>query len=211
LCIALILLTSPILVIGAYVVSVVWRVSVEEDRYFGRSELIPLRLPARKFDQAPVADSYGHKTLVYESPLGQMIVWRQKINGFQHMFGSAMAAYELGPSLSDRLFCMNEVAEFTLDWNGVEPSDLLDRKKDLVNNAVGRSIGVEAKAKGLSGSTAQNFIAEECAKAANGANKQFIPHYLNPTVFTLSESELGCGCLPQKNLFNMLVDPFKGK
>lgn len=127
------------------------------------------------------------------------------------MFGSALAAYELRSEASEKLFCLNELAEFTLDWNGVEPSDLLDRKKDLVNNGVGRSIGVEAKTKGFSGREAENFIATECAKACNGSNPKFLSHYLDQRVFQLHENALGCGCLPEKNLFNYLVDPFKKK
>lgn len=125
------------------------------------------------------------------------------MNGFQHMFGSALAAYELGVPAADKLFCANEFAEFTCDWNGVQADDLLDRKKDLANNAIGRKIGARARALDLQGREAELYIAEACFDTAEHA-PEFLPHFLDPRVASLTEEELGCHYLPKKNLFNLL-------
>lgn len=189
-------------VLGSYVLSIVWRVSVAQNDCFGRSELIPLRFPPIKFTEQAVASSYGHKTYSYVSPAGKIIVWRQKINGFQHMYGSALASYELGEELSDLLFRLNEFAEFTFDFNSVEPSDLLDRKKDLVNNSIGREIGSKARVAKLFGHAAESFIILECLKAVE-TDPRFLPHYLDPRVAALKEDALGCPFLPERNFFNI--------
>lgn len=190
----------PFLLLSTYVVSIVWRVSIAENQYFGRSELIPLVLPARKFNAPAVAGSFGHPTYAFTRPEGKVIVWRQKINGFQHVYGSALASFEIGGSLAKKLFCLNELAEFTCDWNGVELSDLLDRKKDLANNELGRAIGTAARKARIPQKIAESFIARECAIAVE-SNPRFIPHYLDARVLSLSERELGCDCLPTMNLF----------
>ncbi len=192
----------PVL-LGIYVLSVVWRVSVQEQRNYGRSELIPLSFsPPKCLDQA-TKESFGQRTFRFDNPCGvQVIVWRQKINGFQHMFGSALASYELGDAASEKLFCANEFAEFLCDWNGVEPGDLLDRKKDLVNNKIGRNIGTECRNLKLSGSDVEDFIAKGCVQAVE-SDPRFIPHYADLRVFSLTESELGCPGLPKANLFNV--------
>ncbi|MBX9770880.1 MAG: hypothetical protein K2X29_05895, partial [Candidatus Obscuribacterales bacterium] len=192
-----------VLLIALYVLSIVWRVSVAENEYFGRSELIPLRLPPRKFDSPPVLTSFGHKTYSFDSPTGRMVVWRQKINGFQHMYGSALACLELGDYCADKLFCMNEFAEYLCDWNGVDPSDLLDRKKDLVNNSLGRSIGLAARKARLKGHQAEEHIVKECILAVN-SNPEFLSGYLDPRVLVLSEDRLGCKFLPERNFFNFV-------
>lgn len=48
----------------------------------------------------------------------------------------------------------------------VQIDDLLDRKKDLSNNAIGRKIGAHAKAMSLQGKNAELYIAESCFDAA---------------------------------------------
>lgn len=193
------------ILIGSYVLSIVWRVSLAEDKHYGRSELIPLALPARRFDQPAAAQSYGSKTYQFDSPdCGRIIVFRQKINGFQHMYGSALACVELGDFLSEKLFCLNEFAEFLFDWNSVEPSDLLDRKKDLANNALGRSIGLEIRKLHLTGADAEQATSIACAKAAE-SNSQFLAHFLDPRVSKLTEEQLGCFFLPKANIFNLFI------
>lgn len=199
------ILLLPLALVGLYTVSIVWRVSIAEHKYFGRSELIPLlSLPARIFDEPAVLQSYGHKTYQFDSPCGRISVWRQKINGFQHMYGSALACVELGPMLSERLFCLNEFAEFLFDWNSVAPQDLLDRKKDLANNALGRSIGLEIRSSGITGSHAEAETAVACARAVE-SNPKFLPHYLDPRVFSITEEQYGCHFLPKENIFNFFV------
>lgn len=193
----------PSLLLAVYVISIVWRASIYEQMYFARSELIPLSLHPPKFREAPVYESFGSKTFTVSNSKGTIIVWRQKINGFQHMFGSALASYELGEYLSDKLFCANEFAEYCCDWNGVEPTDLLDRKKDLWNNRLGRTIGQEVRNQGLNGRVAEKAIADLCfTKVEN--DQQFLAHCCDPKVFSLSEQQLGCPNLPKKNAFNFL-------
>lgn len=194
---------APVLILGVYVLSVVWRTSVAMHRYYGRSDLIPFSSKYPKYAEAPVATSYGSPTFKKPNTDGKVIVWRQKVNGFQHMFGSALAAYELGVPVADKLFCANEFAEFTCDWNGVQADDLLDRKKDLANNAIGRKIGARAKAMGLHGREAELYIAESCFDTAEH-NPDFLPHFLDPRVASLTEEKLGCHFLPKQNLFNWL-------
>lgn len=144
--------------------------------------------------------SYGGKTYTFNGPIGTIAVWRQKLNGFQHMYGSAIACDELGEQLSDLLFRLNEFAEFSCDWNGVEPSDLLDRKKDLSNNKLGRSIALNWKKR--QPLREQQDLAETCAWAVEN-DPLFLAHFLDPRVFCLSESQFGCGNLPRQNVFNL--------
>lgn len=47
------------LTVGCYVISVVWRVSVQEQKQFGRSDLIPLSLTPPKYKQEPTPQSLG--------------------------------------------------------------------------------------------------------------------------------------------------------
>lgn len=73
------------------------------------------------------------------------------------MYGSELACVELGEYFSDKLFCLNEFAEYICDC--VESSDLLDRKKDLANNALGRSIGLAIRKGDNTGQKAQQLTA----------------------------------------------------
>lgn len=191
------------LILGFYVLSIVLRVSIQEQRNYGRSELIPLTLSRRKFDQPATISSRGQTTFLFENHLGETVVWRQKINGFQHMFGSALACYEIGNDPSDLLFRANEFAEYICDWNGVEESDLLDRKKDLVNNQIGRRIGTECKRLNLHGSDAEEFIARRCVETVE-YDASFIAHFSDPRVVNLTDAELGCSALPKANAFNAI-------
>jgi hypothetical protein len=143
------------------------------------------------------------KTYKFENSFGQIIVWRQKINSYQHMYGSALAAFEIGDTLADKLFCLNELAEFVCDWNGVETSDLLDRKKDLYNNSLGRAVGAKFRESGIKGAAAEKAIALECVKQME-TNPKFLSHYLDPRVFALTEKQFGCEFLPRENVFNLI-------
>lgn len=119
------------------------------------------------------------------------------------MLGSAIAAYELGDWFADKLFCANEFAEFTFDWNTVQADDLLDRKKDLYNNSLGRAIGVKIRKAGFNGKSAEDEIAKQCFIACE-TDPKFLPHFLDPRVKQLTEVQLGCYFLPKENLFNFL-------
>lgn len=195
----------PLILVGGYVLSVVWRVSVQEQTNYGRSDLIPLSLRPQKYQAAGTTDSFGQKTYRFENAEGNVIVWRQKLNGFQHVFGSALACYELGDFLADKLFCANEFAEFTFDWNGVEEGDLLDRKKDLANNKIGRSIAEECRHLNLIGNSAEEYIARRCLKSVEH-NPLFLAHCRDIRVLALSEAGLGCPGLPKRNIFNAIKD-----
>ncbi|MCW5824141.1 MAG: hypothetical protein KIT34_15155 [Cyanobacteria bacterium TGS_CYA1] len=189
------------MVLGLYVFTVVWRVSIAMHEYYGRSDLIPFSTSYPKYKDAPVEGSYGSPTFTLK-PSG-IVVWRQKVNGFQHMLGSALAAYELGDWLADKLFCANEFAEFAFDWNTVQADDLLDRKKDLYNNSLGRKVGLNVRKAGLNGKDAEDEIAKLCFIKCE-TDPAFFPHFLDPRVQKLTEEQLGCPCLPQKNQFNLM-------
>lgn len=191
---------APGLVLGLYVFSIVWRVSIAMHQYYGRSDLIPFSTNYPKYKNAPVAGSFGSPTFTLK-PRG-IIVWRQKVNGFQHMLGSALAAYELGDWMADKLFCANEFTELSFDWNTVQADDLLDRKKDLYNNSLGRKVGLSVRKSGLNGKEAEDEIAKQCfIKCETDPN--FLAHFLDPRVSKLTEEQLGCSFLPKKNLFNL--------
>src|SRR5690349_20408236 len=89
------------LAFSAYILSILWRVSVAEAKYFGRSDLIHLSFNPPKYQKKgmpKISDAHGSGVFVFsrnheDKP---MIIWRQKVNGFQHIYGSALAAYELG-------------------------------------------------------------------------------------------------------------------
>src|ERR1700743_3712098 len=73
-----------VLITGLYVLSVLWRVSCAEEKYFGRSCLIPLKRHERQFIFPPVAASYGTYTYPYPRDGKAVFVYKQRINGFQH-------------------------------------------------------------------------------------------------------------------------------
>jgi len=187
------------MILGIYVFCIVWRVSIAMHQYYGRSDLIPFSTSYPKYKEAAVPASFGSPTFTL-NPSG-IVVWRQKVNGFQHMYGSALTAFELGDWLADKLFCANEFAEFTFDWNTVQADDLLDRKKDLYNNSLGRAIGIKVRNSGLIGKSAEDEIAKQCFITCE-TDPKFLAHFLDPRVRELTEEQLGCYCLPKGNLFN---------
>jgi hypothetical protein len=201
------IVSAPILVIGVYVVSVIWRVSLAEQQVFGRSDLIKFTT-SRDFNEAPVPPYWGQPTYSVSYHDKKIVVFRQKINGYQHMFGSALADLELGPRLSKLLFAANEWAEFCCDYNGVSTEDLMDRRKDLANNKLGRKLGEDARQKGLTGSSAEEYLKNLSVTAMD--HPEFLPHFMDRRWLALGdEASLGCPYLPKRNVFNTLVKPFR--
>lgn len=188
---------------GLYVLTILWRVGAAESDLMGKDLLLHIFPSRREFVSAPVVDSHGSFT--YKMPLaeGEMIVWREKINGFQHTYGSALASYELGEFLADKLFVACEFSEFTFDRNGVAETDLRDRRRDLANNWVGRQIGLKAREQGLNGRDAEEFIKSRIL-AAMEFDHLVVTHPYDPRVLNLpTESMLGCPFLPTKNAVNI--------
>ena len=190
----------------AYFFSIFWRVSVAEARFFGRSDLLPLvwrKQPHYSHArQLQVTEAHDSGAFLFHREGKPVLVWRQKINGFQHMYGSALVALELGEKASDWVFCGNEYmeayADLTFDRHGIQDSDLRDRRKDLCHNALGRRVAIEAKAHGFSGQTADAYIQRRLLGWVD-AGKVYIPHYNDAQVDRLpDEAHQGCPGLPPK-------------
>ncbi|MBK7750127.1 MAG: hypothetical protein QG625_4143 [Cyanobacteriota bacterium erpe_2018_sw_39hr_WHONDRS-SW48-000098_B_bin.30] len=202
------LTAAPVAILAIYVVSVIWRVSLAQQEIFGRSELIKFGY-GREFNEPAQSPYWGQPTYTIQYGDKQIVVFRQKINGFQHMYGSALADFELGPRLSRDLFAANEWAEYCFDFNGVSTEDLMDRRKDLANNKLGRKIGELARQKGLHGAAAEAFIVDTSVKCMD--HPEFLPYYVDMRWLALGdEASLGCPYLPKRNIFNWLSKPFRG-
>jgi len=200
------LIVISILILAAYVLSIIWRVSLAEDDIFGRSELIKIS-NGRNFDQPPREPYWGQPTYTVLYRGKEIVVFKQKINGYQHMYGSALADFEIGTRLSRLLFAANEWAEYCCDYNGVSGADLMDRKKDLANNKLGRKLGELARQRGLQGTAAEGFLKDICVQAMD--HPEFLPYFVDRRFLALpSEAELGCPYLPKRNIFNTLAKPF---
>ncbi|HEY9686797.1 MAG TPA: hypothetical protein V6C52_07480 [Coleofasciculaceae cyanobacterium] len=197
------ILALLLLIPGLYVLSILWRVSLAEQQAFGRSDLLPLSWNRPKYSISNglhIADAHGSGTFLFNRDGEKVIVWRQKVNGFQHIYGSALAAYELGDKPAGLLFCGNEYmeayADLIFDLDGIEQSDLRDRRKDLRHNAIGRKIGLDAKTNGLRGVEADHYIRQRILALVDQGGG-YIPHYNSPLVDQLkSESDMGCPGLP---------------
>lgn len=191
---ALVIISLPALILGGYVLSVCWRVSIAEHDEFGRSTLLPVTFktpPA--YNELPVAQSYGSGTYTFIRKDGKQIkVHKQLINGFQHSYGSALADFELGPLLADYLFRANEYAEsyvFCRDTDTEKYS--LDTRKDLANNKIGRAIGEAARTKNLTGQEAYRYMLSKTLDAVD--SEVVLPHLYDPRVAKLPpESKMGC-------------------
>jgi hypothetical protein len=182
---------------AAYPLSVVWRVSLREKTLFGRSYLIPLSATVPQYTNSPTPESFGTSTYVFDRNGTKVIVYKQLINGFQHAYGSALAAFELGAVCSDLLFRANEYFEAYLLKDGSSEKHYLDTEKDLANNAVGRTIGVRVKSMTLSGKDADDRIVKEVLRAMDSG--EVINNYLDPRVERLpSREEFGCPGLPPR-------------
>ena len=196
------------LLIGVYLFSIFWRVSIGEEKQFGRSALI--KFPVKqKYKPGPVSSkTYYSKSYWFEKDGKQILVWKEKINCFQHLYGSALSAYELGEGPSLILFNGNELINYAVDKTGITTKDILDRRKDLAHNIVGRKIGLEARNKNLFGEDADQYIQKQILSAME-RNEEVYLSYLDPRVKQLPvESKLGCPDLPKKNLVDLLK---KGK
>lgn len=190
--------------IGAYVLSILWRVSEAEHQVMGKDLMLHVFKSDKVFDRPPTIDSYMAATYVQNYKTLNVNVWRDKINGFQHAYGSALAAYEWGDYLSDKLFVANEFAEWFFDNNGVSERDLRDRHRDLANNKTGRKIGVDAWKAGLHGRDADEYIRDHIVVAIE-FDRSVITHWRDPIVDTLpSASAMGCPNLPRKNGYDCL-------
>jgi hypothetical protein len=190
--------------ISFYVFTILWRVSVVEYQLFGKSELIPMTIVQPKFNGASVTDSFGNGTYIINRHGKNVVIWKQKINGFQHIFGSALTAFELGDRPANFMFCTNEYMEAIFDPDGISERDFNDRRKDLFHNKTGRAIGIQVKKRGLSGKTAENELINLVLNEME-RGKGYIPHHKDPVIKTIgTEEQLGCPGIPQKSLFDLL-------
>ncbi|MFA7335473.1 MAG: hypothetical protein WC028_01710 [Candidatus Obscuribacterales bacterium] len=160
--------TMAVFAIAAYTLSIVWRVSNVEQSIFGRSDLIPLTLEQKQFDQPPTQESYGKNTYTHMVRGQPTQVYEQLLNSFQHLYGSALVSYEIGELGADVLFKANEYFEAICWRNSGTLNFYLDTKKDLANNEVGRKIGSEVKARGLTGAQAEQFMVDKIFMALDG-------------------------------------------
>lgn len=187
-----------------YVLSVCFRVGCAEQDLFGRSYTFPLAFTCRQYTDLPTAESCGQLTYRFSRNGQSIVVYKQLINGFQHAYGSALAALELGPGPSDYLFRINEYAEAYLKRDGSTFYHYLDTKKDLHNNTIGRTIANEARKRKLTGKFANEFIVKHILLAMSSG--EVVNHCLDSRVSNLpSPEEYGCPGLP-KPKFEPLSD-----
>lgn len=67
----------------------------------------------------------------------------------------------------------------------------LDTRKDLANNAIGRSIAKKARKSNLNNPNAYAYILSESVRAVD--SKMALPHFKSPRVAQLpSAAEMGC-------------------
>ena len=196
---------SSFVLLAGYVLSVLWRVSLAEEAVFGCSKLIPVSTFQRPLD-GPCPPGYpGHRTLTNDFQGRSIVAFNQKINGFQHLYGSALVAFELGDAFASLLFAANEFAEFSFDFDGVRAEDLLDRRKDLVNNRTGRKLGRQLAAGHLRGGRAERVLIAMSVTCME-ESPEFLPHFMDQRLLRApDEASLGCPFLPKRNLFNWLL------
>jgi len=166
---------------GCYVLSILWRVSLAEQELYGRSCLITLS--AKKFDTSELGTpaSFFDNTYSFDRHGKTIHVYKQLINSFQHAYGSALAAFELGSTPADLLFRANEYAEgIVCGGAGTEPF-MLDARKDLYNNSVGREIGIQARSKKLNGADADKFIVAEILQALERTQRASVTAVIVPS------------------------------
>jgi hypothetical protein len=185
------------LILGSYICTILWRVSIAEQDLYGRSCLIPVSLQRK-----PTENELGTATTFWDNSYsfnqhGKIVhVHSQLVNGFQHAYGSALAAFELGVVPADLLFRANEYAEATFSGRSGSQPFYLDARKDLSNNAFGRAIGDRARKLGLSGAPAEKYMKEEVVRAL--VQGQVFSHWRDERVPALpSLEEYGCPALSQ--------------
>ncbi len=176
--------------LGLYVLSIMWRVSIAEQKYFGSSRLIPLSLHKQALNEPPTPDSYSSGTTRFVRDGKTVVVYKQLVNSYQHAYGSALASYEIGSKAADYLFRCNEYAEFIFGSQRALPDNWLDTKKDLANNATGRKIGSAARKLKLTGANADLFMQHETLQALEDG--RVIDHFRNPRVQSLPEPNVSC-------------------
>lgn len=187
----LFLLSLPALVVGLYVLSICWRVGWNEQQLYGRNYLVPLSLKVPQYTDPGDAQTFFNSTYTFERAGKKIRVHKQLINSFQHSFGSALAAYEIGDLPADLLFRANEYVETIFGCKARPEYDLLDTKKDLANNAIGRSIGCDVRKRGLYGGEAEKAIIEEILLQTD--NGSILKHYKDARVVALpSFDDYGC-------------------
>ena len=184
----------PIVIVGLYPLSVIFRVSVAEAEQFGKSTLIPLSFSQPSYTQVGTAASFNDRTYSFVRKDGRTIkVYKQLINGFQHAYGSALADYELGNHVADWIFRANEYVEsyiFCRKTAGTANYSL-DTRKDLANNAIGRTIGRSARRLNLTGTKAYQYILVNTLIAVDSG--EVFSHYQDPRVAQLPvEEQFGC-------------------
>ncbi len=195
---------SSFVFLAVYVLSVLWRVSLAEEAVFGCSKLIPIATFQKPLDGPCLPGYPGHHTLTNHFQGRTIVAFNQKINGFQHLYGSALVAFELGEGFSSLLFAANEFAEFCFDFDGVRAEDLLDRRKDLVNNGTGRKLGRRLVTRELRGARAERALIAMSVACMEEA-PEFLPHFMDQRLLRApDEASLGCPFLPKRNLFNWL-------
>ena len=188
---AVIALGLSALILGLYVFSILWRVSFAEKHLFGYSRLIPLSWHKQIPTEPGNASTFNELTSPYNRNGKTIHVYKQLVNSFQHAYGSALAAYELSEVPADLLLRGNEYAEAITSKVSGTQNWYLDTKKDLHNNAVGRSIGLQARTLGLNGLDAEKFIIAETLKAAEDG--RIYNHFLDKRTLQLqSLEEYGC-------------------
>ncbi|MBN9393650.1 MAG: hypothetical protein J0H83_00280 [Candidatus Melainabacteria bacterium] len=184
------------LVCVSYVVSILWRVSLAEQALYGRSDLIPFSLHPLRCDLPPSEDSHLDTTYRFNRDGQTIVVYTQLINSFQHAYGSALAAYELGDVAADYLFRANEYFEAICWKNSGSLKFYLDTRKDLANNAAGRRVGMMARERGLIGAAADQYMIKEVQHGL--ADGRVIKHCEDAVVNSLPTLvESGCPFLAE--------------
>ena len=180
-----------------YICTILWRVSIAEQELYGRSCLLPvsLQLKPTEDELGTAATFWANSYSFYQH--GKIVhVHSQLVNGFQHAYGSALAAFELGVVPADLLFRANEYAEAIFSGRSGSQPFYLDARKDLSNNAVGRTIGERARKLGLSRAPADKYMREEVLRALEQG--QVFSHWRDARVIALpSLEEYGCPALSQ--------------
>lgn len=185
--------------IAVYVFTILWRVSFAERDVMGKDLMLHILKSPNEYKLAPTLDSYMSFSYRQKYKNMSFFVWPDKINGFQHTFGSSLAAFELGDILADKLFVANEWAEWLFDKNGINERDLRDRRRDLANNKIGRGIAKAAHKLGYFGHDADEYMRDRVVVAIE-CDHSVITHWLEPKVDSLpTEAELGCPFLPTMN------------
>src|SRR5262249_25292920 len=183
-------------IVGAYLSSVIWRVSIAEKKLFGCSYLLPMSRKKAAYNECPSRLSCGDGTYSFISAGKLVPVHKQMITGFQHVFASALIAFEVSDGAADILLRAYEYGETFLSSHGSSIRHYQTCRKDLFNNRVGRAIGADAKSKGVFGRQAQKYIVGRVLQAMD--SNIVIPHYRDARVRLLpSPEQYGCPGLPK--------------